>query len=274
MMFPVILFRRSWLLWGLLLVAWQLGTMWAVDRWSSWEWVRAAVPVLAWVVCVGVALWGIANLAILTRRGFWIPFEARGRWQDVVARDDLTVTLRVSERYGMDRVVSFDRVEEWPAVARVLDARLPRDLPGLQAAEPQQQWRQELEERADDLIRRISRQVTPPASVRTWLSPGDDGYVHRLQLAFEPSAGGRAVEVRLGDGWFPDIRVDGCYAYVPETELEEDGADEVESVDDALIGAAAVLVSVFRGVSREHLKAWRISDDRGMSWDFLPRPQL
>lgn len=273
-MLPVILVRRTWLLWGLLLVAWQLGATWAVDRWSSWEWVRAAAPVLAWVVCVGVALWGIASMAVFTRRGFWIPFEGRGRWQDVVARDALTVTLRVSQRYGMDRVVSFDRVGEWPATARILDARLPSHLPGLQATEPHQRWRQELSERADDLIRRISRQVTPPACVRTWLSPGEDDYVHRLQLVFEPSAADDAVEVRLGDGWFPDVRVGGCYAYVPETEFEGDDADEVESADDALIEAAAVLVAVFRGVSREPVKAWRISDHRGKSWDFFPRPQF
>ncbi len=247
-MFPVILVSRNWLLFGPLLALVPVGAAWAADHWASWDWLRETAAVLAWLVCIGVALWGMGSTVILTRGGFWVPFDGRGRWGDVMARDDLTVTLRVSEKYGMDRLVSFDRVEGWSAMARILDARLPSDLPGIEMTEPHQQWRRHLEELADDLVRRVARQVTPPAAERSWLRPADgEGFaVHRLRLAFEPAADGSVVEVRLGSEWSPEIRVDDCYAYFPDPAFDEESDDGVESADEGLAEAVALLVSVFR----------------------------
>ncbi|MFT3834457.1 MAG: hypothetical protein QM711_14225 [Micropruina sp.] len=271
-MVPVVLVSRRWLVWGPLLVVWQVGAAWAVDQWSSWEWLRAISAVLAWLVCLGVVLWGFGSAVIFSRRGFWVPFDGRGRWDEVVAREDLALTLRVGAKYGMDRVVHFDRVDDWPATQRILDERLPSDLPGIETTEPHEQWRQGLEEHADDLLRRIAREVTPPASERTWLRPEDRPFaVHQLQLSFEP-VGGSTVEIRLGEEWFPQIRVDGCYAYAPE--LDEDDDDAVEAADDVMAEAAAILVSIFRGAHRTQLPAWRINDERGKTWDFYPRPPL
>lgn len=128
--------------------------------------------------------------------------------------------------------------------------RLPGDLPGIETTEPHEQYRQGLEERADDLIRRIAREVTPPASERRWLRPEDRPFaVHQLQIRFEP-VDGSAVEVRLGDDWLPEIRVDGCYAFAPE--LDEDDEDAVEAADDAMADAAAILVPIFRGADRSN----------------------
>lgn len=274
-MWPIILVSRSWLVWAPLLVAWQVGAAWAADRWSSWEWLRVASVMLAWAMAIGVAVWALASAVIVTRRGFWVPFEGRGRWAAVVARDDLTVTLRVGAKYGLDNVVSFDRVEEWPAMARILDARLPADLPGVEVAEPHPQWRTGLQERADDLIRRVSLKVTPPASERAWLRPEDRPFaVHRLQLTFQPAVDGARVQVRFGDEWNPEIRVDGGYAYLPDAGPDEEAGDDPESADEALAAAAGILAAVFLGADREPLPAWRIRDDQGKQWDFYPRPQI
>lgn len=57
--------------------------------------------------------------------------------------------------------------------------------------------------------------------------------MHRLRLAFEPAVGGSVVEVRLGNHWFPQIRVDDCYAYFPDPEFDEESDDDVESADEA-----------------------------------------
>lgn len=266
-MFPVILFRRTWLLWGLLLVAWQLGATWAVDRWSSWEWVRAAAPVLAWVVCVGVALWGAGTVLIVTRRGFWSASEGRGRWSDVVARDDLDLTFRVSTRFGVDRIVSFD---QWDGrrIRRVLDARLPAVLPGRDATEPDPIWRAEVEKHADELIGRVNRRIATPESTRYWTRPRHDFGVHRLAVEFEPAADGARVGLEFDDEWGAVVRVDGCYAYLHrgiEDDEEDGGLDESDR-------AVELLEAVFGSAPREPLTAWRTPGAGRLRWDFYPRP--
>ena len=269
-----ILFRRSWLFWAPILVASQLALAWIVDRWVPWEWVRNTVSVLTWAVCIGVALWGIGSLAIITRRGFWVPFAGRGRWSDVVTRDDLDVILRVGLEYGANDVISFDRVAG-KRIGRLLDRMLPSDLPGETATEPHPAWKKQLEQRADRLLGGLAERRPVPTCTRSWITPEVGEYAfHSLRLAFAPAANGRSVTVTLDGDWqYPRVWVDGLYAALEVGRGDDfDPGDEVDADadDEALAETIDLLVAVFGEGRREPLEAWQIIDPQDRSWKFFP----
>lgn len=269
-----ILFRRAWLLWGPVVVACQLALTWVVERWVTWEWLRGTATVLAWVVYIGVALWGVGSVAILTRSGFWVPFLGRGRWSDVVVRNGLDVVLRVSLEFGVDNTISFDRVAG-ARIERILDGVLPSSLPGEAATEPHPEWRKGLEQKADRLLGAVAERRLVPTCTRSWIRPTADGYeVHRLRLDFEPSGDGRLVAVTFAGWGYPRVWVDGLYAALEVGRGDEfDPGDEVDSDDaddEALAETVDLLVAVFGEGRREPLEAWQIIDPHDRSWKFFP----
>lgn len=271
---PALLCRRFWLIRGPLTAACAMGVAWAAMRWLSWDWLRNLVVLLCVAVGVGVVLWGLASVAILTRGWFWVPFEGRGRWADVVAREGSNLTMRSSLRWGMDDVVSFDRVDG-ERLLRAFDQALPAHLPGVSAARPDAGWRAKLEDHADTLLRFVASAGPVPASTREWLPPGTHTFgTHSLRLRFDPATNGRCASVLItSDSACPEVRVDGLYAHLPD--LDPDEADEGDDTWplESLRDTAKLLAAVFGEGRTEPLEAWRIVDlPGGSSWDFYPRP--
>lgn len=285
------MFRRAWLIWAPILVGGFVTLAWAAGRWSPWEWLRDFTLAAAWVVGLGVLLWALGSVVVLSRRGFWVPFGGRGLWSDVVSRDDTVLTLRTGDRHGMDAWVSFDRVAHSDRIRRILDRHLPGPLPGLTATEPHPLWRQELEDRADSILKMTERRSIVPTHTREWLRPISDAsgeswpaggiaqYTHSLQLTFAPAANGRLVRITLNDlELHPVVEVDGLFAAQPaEThDLDLETSDNDDAVllsleEDARADAVALLAAVFGGGRREPVEAWRIVDGQERSWDFYPR---
>lgn len=214
---------RSWLAWGPAMASAAALWGWLVAPHASWEWLRNLNIAFAIAVCVGVLIWGLASVVFLTRRGFWVPFEGHGRWVDVVARDGFDLTMRSSLRYGIDEVISFDRVGG-ARLQRRLDRALPGSLPGPSATEPHPEWKKALDERAELLLRRLAVAADVPAHTRDWVHPSAEPFAtHTLRLRFAPALNGRQVTVTLNSfEWYPVVEVDGLFASFPD-EDEEDG---------------------------------------------------
>ncbi len=262
------------MVWGPAVAAWQLGAAWLVDRWSSWEWLREVAPGLSWVVCAAVLLWGIGSLALITRRGYWVPFEGRGRWTDVVARDGLLVTKRVGRPYGGLDVVSFERVTG-ARINALLDRLLPSPLPGLAACEPHPDWLQSTEQWVDKVVARVADRVAVPRASRCVIPPDDEfadnGLFarHLLRVTFDAAANGRQVELLIhSENGFPVVQVDGLFACLGEHDEFDEDLDSMPAAEET----ADLLAALFGEGRQEPVAAWRLTSDDDRSWDFYPQP--
>lgn len=271
--FPVIMLRRSWLSAAPLWLAAAGGLLWAAFEWSWWDWMRSLVIVFATaVVLVSIGTF-FAGLVVLTRDGFWIPGQGRGRWSDVIDRDGYTLTMRVSELDGSPKEVLFDRVKQWPATGRHLDLLVPKDLPGLDSAQPHPEFVRRLDEWVDQLLAGLRQRCQPPDYARVWMLPSrDDG--HRIVVRFAPTAAGSRVELCVTESEeFPEIKVDECFALeeMQEYEWEEDAYDSVDFADGrGLRRVIAVLAALFQDVPRTPIPSWQIVDADGETVQFYP----
>lgn len=192
-----ILLRRSWLFRAPLWLAAAGLLLWAALHWDWWGWARGLVIVFVAVVGLVAVSTFAGGLAVLTRAGFWLPGPGGGRWSDVIARDGYELTMRVSDSMGFLRVVSFERVREWPATLRWLDRFVPRDLPTPERAEPDCSFVSRVDAWAGRLLDRLEDRCEPPEHVRRWVLPSDESPRHGLVISFAPTAAGSLVELSI-----------------------------------------------------------------------------
>ncbi|MFT4294122.1 MAG: hypothetical protein QM582_01785 [Micropruina sp.] len=270
-MFPVILLRRSWLIAAPLWLLVGAVLLWAAFQWEWWSWLRSVViVVVAAVVLISIGTF-VGGLAVLTRDGFWLPGQGRGRWSDVIDRDEYELTMRVSDLDGSPGEVSFERVERWPATARWLDALVPKDLPRLGEAEPHPEFVRDLDEWTDRLLARLRERCQPPECRRRWVLPDQqDG--HRVVLSFAPTAAGSRVELSItGSEELPEISVDGCFAVEELSGVELDDFGDPDAIARAAVErTAAVLTAVFQDAPRASIASWQIVDADGETVQFYP----
>lgn len=268
-----ILLRRGWLVAAPVWIATSGSLLWAAHEWGWWEWVRNALTVLAVIVGIVSVITFYYGFAVLTPEGFWVPGQGRGRWRDVIDRDDVDLTLRQSDRTGSPSVVSFDRVTVWPATGRLLDAHVPAGLPRLDQAVPNPEFAREVDAWIDHLLEALAARCELPHVDRRWMLPTDDLAMHHVLLAFEPTVGGSRIEVQVSDDYErPIIKVDGCFACEDHRYTDEGDYEELDDEGrSALDETVAIVSALLSDVPRTPLVAWRIVDADGHVREFYPQ---
>ncbi len=266
-----ILLRRRWLFRAPLWLATAGVLLWAALHGDWWEWLRGLVIVVAAIVGLTSVSTFLSGLAVLTRAGFWLPGPGGGRWGDVIDRDGYQLTMRVSDPMGFPRVISFERVRDWPATGRWLDRLVPRDLSTPERAEPDRGFAGRADEWTDELLLRLRERCEPPDHARRWVLPGEDGSgQHSLVVSFAPTSAGSLIEVWVTEpDELPEIKVDGCFAVrgVDEIELDE-YKSPVAMARGAMAKTAAILAALFRDAPREAIPSWQILDADGAAVQF------
>lgn len=265
-----ILLRRSWLFRAPLWLAAAGLLLWAALHWDWWGWARGLVIVFVAVVGLVAVSTFAGGLAVLTRAGFWLPGPGGGRWSDVIARDGYELTMRVSDSMGFLRVVSFERVREWPATLRWLDRFVPRDLPTPERAEPDCSFVSRVDAWAGRLLDRLEDRCEPPEHVRRWVLPSDESPRHGLVISFAPTAAGSLVELSITESEeLPEIAVDGCFAVHEVGECETDEYEAPSAIARAAVErTVAVLAALFRDAPRQAIPSWQILDADGEAVQF------